>query len=494
MNKNPSIKKNFILSMLFQILNIITPLITAPYISRVLGTNSVGIYSYTSSLQLYFSIFAALGTATYGCREISINRNNKKNRSKIFWEIELLTIFTSIICIIFYLLLISFSGNYAIYLLVLGIKLINTMLDISWFYIGIEELKYIVYKNIIFKIIGIILLFILIKSPDDLMLYIIIMCGTTLLGTISMWFYIPKFISKVDFHKLNVFQHFKHTLVYFIPTIATTIYTNIDKTLIGLITKDMNESAYYEQTTKVLELAKSITFISLNSLLTSRMAFLFSEQNYVEMQEKIKLSINYILMIGIAISFGIIGVSDRLVPMFFGDGFDKVILLLKIFIFVIVITGFSNCLETQYYTPAGRRKDSAKFIILGSFINVILNIILIPFFSSIGAIISSIIAESFIFYLYIKNCNHFVRYSYIFKSSIKKIVAGLWMLFIILFLDKWILNDYLAILVEIIVGATSYFIILFVLKDSFFKKYVLKIVFEFYKKNITILKGKKYAK
>ena len=290
MKKNTSIKKNFILSMFFQILNIITPLITAPYISRVLGANAVGIYSYTSSIQLYFSIFAALGTATYGCREIAICRDNHDQRSKLFWEIELLTVFTSIICLIMYIVLILFSSNYAIFLIALGIKLINTMLDISWFYIGIEELKYIVFKNAFFKIVGIALLFMFIKEPSDLLLYILIMCGTTFFGTITMWLYIPKFINKIEFQKLNIFGHLRHTIIFFIPTIATTIYTNIDKTLIGLITKDMKESAYYEQTTKILDLAKSVTFVSLNSLLTSRMSYLYSQRKIDEMKEKIGIT------------------------------------------------------------------------------------------------------------------------------------------------------------------------------------------------------------
>lgn len=473
-----SIKKNFILSMFFQILNIITPLITAPYISRVLGANAVGIYSYTSSIQLYFSIFAALGTATYGCREIAINRDSRADRSKLFWEIELLTVFTSCICLLLYGVLICFSKDYSIYLIILGIKLINTMLDISWFFIGIEELKYVVYKNAFFKILGIILLFLLIKDQNDLILYIIIMCGTTLLGTLTMWAYVPKFVNKIKYKTLNIFKHFKYTIVYFIPTIATTIYSNIDKTLIGLITKDMFESAYYEQTTKILELAKSITFVSLNTLLTSRMSYLFAEDKIDEMKEKINISINYIMFIGIGIVFGIIGISGRFVPLFFGNGYDKVILLLKIFIFVILVTGISNCLETQYYTPSGQRKISTRFIIFGALVNLVLNCLLIPFFSSLGAIIASIFAEILIMYLYIKNCNGFISFINIIKIIWKKIVSGIVMLFIIFIINNSIVNDIYALIFEILFGGLTYILVLCLLGDSFIKDYLIKYFFQ----------------
>lgn len=469
-----SIKKNFILSTAFQILNIVTPLITAPYISRVLGSEAVGIYSYTSSLQLYFSIFAALGTATYGCREIAINRNDILKRSILFWEIELLTVVTSVVCILLYIFLVVYSYEYHIFLLVLGLKLINTMLDISWFFIGIEELKYVVYKNAFFKILGIALLFIFIKNQNDLLLYMVIMCGTTLLGTISMWFYIPKFVNKVKMVELNIFRHFKNTLVYFIPTIATTIYSNVDRTLIGLLTRDMNESAYYDQTTKILELAKSLTFVSLNSLLTSRMSFLFSENKFNEMKEKIMISIDYILFVGLGITFAVIGIANRFVPFFFGKEYNDVILFLRIFIIIIVITGISNCLETQYYTPAGRRKESTKFILIGTIVNIVFNLILIPHYSGIGAIISSIIAECVIVIQYIIKCNSFITITSLINSSYKKVASGLIMVLIITWLDSFIENDILALASELIFGGLAYLIILYLLKDRFFLNLIVR--------------------
>lgn len=336
--------------------------------------------------------------------------------------------------------------------------------------------------------VGIVLLFILIKQPSDLLLYIFIMCGTTFLETITMWFYVPKFVSKVEFKKLDIFHHFRHTIIYFIPTIATTIYTNIDKTLIGLITKNMKESAYYEQITKILELAKSITFVSLNSLLTSRMSYLFAEKKFDEMKEKMKISMNYILFLGIGISFGIIGVSNRFVPLFFGNGYDKVILLLKVFIFIVIVNGISNCLETQYYTPAGRRKESTKFIVIGTVINIILNIVFIPFLSSLGAIISSIIAEIVIATLYLKNCNNFINIKYILSSSMKKIISGSIMLLVIFFINNIISHNIIAIILEIGIGGLTYLVCLTVMQDKFVL-YIYKTVFSYIKNKIKPLKS-----
>ena len=187
--ENPSIKKNLILSTFYQILTMIAPLITAPYVSRVIGSDGVGIYSYTNSLQLYFSMFAALGTVAYGSREIARVRTDKQQRSKLFWEIELLTIFTSTACIGIWLIMAILYKSYSIYLLILTANIFATMFDISWFYTGLEQFKYTVTQNSIFKILSIISIFIFVKDENDVAIYIAILAFSMLLGYICQNFW-----------------------------------------------------------------------------------------------------------------------------------------------------------------------------------------------------------------------------------------------------------------------------------------------------------------
>ena len=315
--KNVSIKRNMIYSTFYQILTLIIPFITAPYISRVIGSEGVGIYSFTSSIQACFLLFAALGTVTYGAREIARNRNDEEKRSKLFWEIELLTVCTSMICLLAWGIFIIFSSNYKIYYIILTMNLLNTMFDISWFYSGLEQFKYTIIQNSIFKLLGVALIFIFIKSSNDLALYIGIMSLTTLLGTITMWGFLPKYIKKPKFRDLKILPHFKETLVYFIPTIATSIYTILDKTLIGTITNNASENGYYEQATKVINMTQALTFSSLNSVLGSRISYLFSENRFDEIKKKIDMSMQYILFFGFGIMFGVIGVANKFIPLFF---------------------------------------------------------------------------------------------------------------------------------------------------------------------------------
>lgn len=465
--KEVSLKKNVVLSTMYQILLLIAPLLTAPYVSRILGADGIGIYSYTQSIVLYFTMFAALGTASYGTREIALVRNDKEKRSKIFWEIEILSVITSSICIAIWICLIIFNQSYKIYFLILTLSIINTMLDISWFYAGMEQFKYTIRQNAIFKILSIISIFIFVKEKNDLTIYILIVTLSTLLGTASMWIYLPKYIKKVSLKKIKLKKHFKETLVYFIPTIATSIYTVLDKTLIGLITKDNNENGYYEQATKIINICKSLTFTALNTVLGSRISYLYAQKKYDEIKERINQSMDYILFIGIGIMFGLIGVSSRFVPLFFGDGYEEVILVLKFMSPLIVIIGISNCLGSQYFTPAGLRKKSAQYIIVGSLINLIFNLILIPKLKSYGAVIASILAELVITILYVTNSQKIIGFKEILLTLYKKVIAGLMMLIVILFFDKFIISNVIALIVEFVLGLFTYLAVLKILNDSF---------------------------
>ena len=467
MDTQPSLKKNIAISTLYQILIIILPLITAPYIARVLGPDQSGVYDYTNSIMTYFAMFAALGTASYGVREIARVRDDVAMRSKLFWEIELMTVMTSTVCIIAWFIFIAITPHYKVIYLVLTMGLLSTMFDISWFFAGMEQFKYTVTKNAACKLIGVILMFLFVKKEEDLLLYIIIMISSTMIGNLSMWLYVPRFVEKVDFRTLTFRKHFHETLIYFVPTVATSIYTVLDRTLIGVITKNKAENGFYHYAMQIVNMMKALTFSSLNMVLGSRLSFLFAEKKYDEIKEKIADSTNYILFMGYGICFGVIGVAKRFVPVFLGPGYDRVATMLILMSPIVIIIGISNCLGSQYYTPAGYRKLSAKYIIIGAVVNLLLNLLLIPKYWGYGAITASLIAESVITILYMKNCNGYLRVETIIKDSWKKIIAGVVMLIVIRALDGIISSDILALLVEVAVGFTVYCAVIMLLRDSF---------------------------
>ena len=290
---------------------------------------------------------------------------------------------------------------------------------------------------------------------------------STILSNISMWFYLPKYIQRVKWKKLKIFHHFKETLIYFIPTIATSLYTVLDKTLIGAITGDSFENGYYEQATKIINMAKSVSFTALNNVLGSRMSYLYAEKKYDEIKKRTNQSLSYITFMGSGVLFGIAGTAPRLIPWFFGDGYEPVIQLLRILSPIVIIIGISNCIGSHYYTPIGLRSLSAKFLIAGSVVNLCLNCILIPKYKSYGAAVASVAAESVITVLYFLYCNNFITIRQLLSNLWKRIVAGIIMFLLISFVNVLIQNNTLAVILEIMFGFLSYVLILFCLKDDF---------------------------
>lgn len=465
--KRKSIEKNIALSTIYQILVLMTPLITTPYISRVLGPAGTGVYSYANSYQMYFTMLAALGTPTYGLREIARNRDDIHLRSRLFWEIELLTICTSMICIVIWILFSYFQKANSCYYYILTLSLITVLLDISWFYAGLEEFKYTVTINSIFRILGVVAQLLFVRSEDDVAIYILILSLSSMLGAGSMWFTLARFVEAPKWKELRVSYHLKATMVYFVPTISTSIYTVLDKTLIGIICKDNSENGYYDAATKIIGILKSLTFTSINSVMGSRISFLFAKNKMEEIIFRIKKSIDYILFMGIGFFFGIMGVAHNFIPVFFGAGYTKSISILISLSPMIFIIGLSNCLDGQYYTPAGLKKICIKFILVGAISNVLLNLLLIPLYKGIGASTASVITELLITILYISNAKGFYSWKDLMYQAYKKIIAGLIMFGSILIISLLKMSILHQLAMQIVCGVLIYIVVLVILRDEF---------------------------
>ncbi len=483
MKKQVSLRFNIFLSMMYEILMIITPLITAPYISRVLQPEGVGINSYVSSILTYFTLFAALGTASYGKRVIASLRNNIKEYSKAFWEIELITVFTTGICLLLWIILSLLYTAYTPYMLVLSFTLIATLFDISWLYGGLEKFQYTVSINSICKIISIICIFNFVKDKNDVLLYTTISSVSTLLGSATMWLFLPKQIVKTNIKFDSIKKHLKGTVVYFVPAVATSIYTLLDKVLIGIITTNNAENGYYEQATKIMGIIKSVCYGAINGVMMARASFLFSQNDKAQLLELRDSTYHLTSFLSVGACFGIIGISSILVPIFFGDGYSPVTILLYILAPVIISICISSVLNTIYYIAGGKMKEATKLVLIGATLNFFLNIILINKLGSYGAAIATTIAECVIAILFINGTNGFIKWSEILNLFIKKIISGILMLCAILILQKIFstINSYYLLMLEILCGICVYCISLIILKDtsiSIAKKFLISKIFK----------------
>ena len=457
--------KNYLYNLGYQVLIILLPLVTTPYVSRVLGAKGIGTYGYTNSITQYFILFGCIGLNLYGQREIAYYQNDIQKRSKVFFELLLLRIITVSISIILYYFTFCQNPTYGYIFSIQIIDVVASMFDISWLYQGMEDFKKIVLRNTLVKICGLIIIFMFVKSPADLPIYVLSYSATLLLGNLSMWMYLPKFVKKVSLKYLNIQKHLRPTIVLFLPQMATSIYTMLDKTMIGALTNNTAEVGYYEQSQKIIRMAMTIA-TSLGTVMLPRVANLFKEGKLDEVKESMYTSFQFISFLTFPLCFGLIGISKGFVPWFFGEGYGKVVYNLMVISPIIIIIGYSNVIGTQFLLPTGRQKEYTLSVCTGTVVNLCCNFLLIPMLLSYGAAIATVIAELSVTLVQVIATRRTFSYRYIFKLVYKYIIAAVLMLVVLLFLSNIMPVGILYTVIQMTAGCFVYFIVLIVLKDS----------------------------
>lgn len=470
-----SIAKNYIYNLIYQMLTILLPLITTPYLSRVLGAEPIGIYGYTISIVTYFILFGTLGISMYGQRQIAYLQQDKKERSKIFWEIIIIRTITLSISILLFYLVYGRSGEYAIYYRILIIQLVANLFDISWFFQGLEEFDKTVVRNLIVKLLSLVLIFVVIKTPDDLWKYFAIFVGAELLGNMTLWLYVPKYIEKINIRELELKSHIKPTLSLFIPQIAVQIYTVLDKTMIGKITSDMVEVGYYEQAQKIIKASLTV-IVALQTVMNSRIANAYARKDQKEIKKCLESSFNFVWFLTIPMMFGLIAISSKFVPWYYGEGFDGVIPIMIATAPILIPIGLNGITGTQYLVQIGKQKIYTISVIVGAIVNVLLNLVLIHFFKGIGAAIASVIAETIILIIQLKYFKEQFTILEILKLSIKCLISGIVMFIVVFLLANYMSVSIINTLIQAIVGIITYFIMLIILKYQFLKDILNQVI------------------
>ncbi len=487
--KKKSIGKNYFYNLLYKIFVLIIPLITTPYISRVLSPEGVGKYSFTYSITSYFVLLAALGFGVYAQREIAKHQQNKEKTTKVFYEI-LIVRFVSVSISVLLCIILNISGVYSTYSELMWwwvILIVAEEFDITFLYQGNEEFGKIAFRNILIKTVGLVLIFGFVKDASDVWLYVLCYAGSTFIGNISLWLGAPKYLVKIKLKELHPLKHLIPTIKLFIPTIATSVYTILDKTLIGFLVNDTYtviedgvevikkysdlENGYYESAEKIVKVALAIV-TSLGPVMIPRNSNEYANGNMEKLKSNIYFSSNIIWLLGVPLALGIVAVAPNMVPWFLGSGYDSSILLLQVFSCLIIFIGFSDIFGLQYLVPTNKDFKYALAIICGAISNLILNFILIPILWSRGAVIASIASEGLITIIMMLMIRREISLKRIFMQCPKYIIAGGVMFVAVYFTGKVIPPSIWGTVVLGTMGVFIYFILLIILRDHFVLHYL----------------------
>lgn len=394
MQKYKSVKFNFVMNFILTISNFIFPLITFPYASRILGAQGIGTVTFATSVITYFSMFGMLGIPTYGIRTCAKVRNDKGKLTKTVQEILLLNItvmIVSMILLFISVLIIDKLAAQRFLYLIMSISLIFNVLGVDWLYKALEKYSYITVRSIIFKFISLILLFLFVKNPDDYVIYGAITMFAAV-GSNALNFYnLRKLIDIKCSSNLDVKQHIKPIMTFFMLTVSTTIYVNVDTTMLGFIKGD-TEVGYYTAAVKVKQILVSVV-TSLGTVLLPRLAFYYSQNKLNEFKELVKKAMSFVLLISIPLVVYFIIYAKESILFLSGHRFIPAVYPMQLILPSVIFIGMSNLMGIQILVPTGRERFVVHSTILGAILDVAINIFTIPLFGASGAAIAGSIAE-----------------------------------------------------------------------------------------------------
>ena len=477
--KVKSIRYNFIMNFILTVSNFIFPLLTFPYVSRVLQVEANGTVAYVSSIVSYFMMIASLGIPTYGIRAAAKVRDDKRKLSTIVQELLIINVILVFLVLIAYFIMLFTLPSMYVYKELFYINAIGILLNVigvGWFFQAIEQYDYITLRSIFFRLLSLAMIFLLIHSPEDYIMY----AGVSVFASVgSNILNFKRLFKYISFKKTEIYHfkpHIKPILILFAQTLVVSIYTNLDTVMLGSM-KGTYDVGLYTAATKLKGILLSVV-TSLGNVLLPRMSYYANNQMKDRFLEIMTKALNFTLFLSLPLSVFFISVSKESILLLAGEGYLGAVIGMQFLMFAVIPNALTGVLGIQVLTPLEKEKYVLLSVTLGALIDLLLNFILIPAYGVSGAAFATMIAEFVvlcvqIYYtrdLLFKIIHQIVGIRYLFTVGISTLG---------MILAKNLQLSYFWLLcVEGIIFFGSYAVILVLLKDDF----IINFLENFYKK------------
>ena len=470
------IRRNIVYQIVYRVITILTPLITSPILSRALGAEKLGLFSATLAFVSYFQLISMLGVENYGNRSIAAAQGDKNTQQTLFWNIYAVQVLASILAIVLYITAFLFIPKKRVVISILqGLWLISSLLNINWFFFGVEEFKLTATRNIVVKILTVLLIVLFVKKPDDILIYVLIMAGDTILSNLIVWPFLWKRIGfekpKFDLMK----EHLRPVLILFIPILAMSVFHIMDKTMLDWLGTEA-DVGYYYSADKVINIPLSI-ITALGTVMLPRVSNEYCKGNQSGVRRILKKSTELTVFMTCAVGIGIGAIAQEFIPWFFGTGFESCVQLVYWFVPVLFAKAIGDLIRTQYMIPAKLDKLYTAAVFIGAGVNLIANYILIRRFGALGAVLGTLLAESAVTLFELIHTREQVPFGRFITEYSIYLIPSVAMLFAVRKMAKAL---YLAIPIKLIImigtGGMIYVLLSLAIwllkKESIFKEYI----------------------
>ncbi|WP_158798502.1 flippase [Pedobacter sp. L105] len=417
--------KNYFYNLLLSLANLLFPILSFPYVSRVLGPEGIGKVQFIFSFAQYFALIASIGIPIYGMKEIARHRDDKEGRSKVFSELIAIYMMTSAVLSSLYLTTVYsfsyFSPNRDMYLGA-GLMVLLGFSYIEWLYTGMEQFKSIALRSVAFKLIGLVLLYLFIKDRSDFRAYLYIMMFSFLGNNILSFFLIKDKIKPI-FAGLELRKHVMPLLFILGTTLAASMYTDMDTVLLGFLSNDKTVGLY----TAAVKLSKiTLPFVtSMGVILMPKIAKDFAEKNMLEVQKTLDQTFRFLIFFAVPIVFGLAILAPEFIALFSGKEFLPATSSMRLLSLLPLIIGFGHLFLFLILVPSGRNREMFFCVLGGLVMSLILNVLLIPHFQEVGSSIANICSEIIVTLLYFYFIKRDFSFTYDWSLLAKAVLSAL---------------------------------------------------------------------
>lgn len=392
--KSKSISLNFIMNFLLTASSILFPLITFPYVSRVLGPTGTGAVAMGTSLVSYFTMVAMLGVPTYGIRACSQVRDDKKKLSKTVQELLIINLFMALISYIAFFIALwlvpSFREESTLYT-ICSIAIILNVICVNWVYQALEEYSYITFVSVLFKALGLALMFLLVRNSGDVLWYGLVTVVSSFGSAIFNFIRLRKLIDLHPCRPWNFRRHLYPIFTFFFMSVATTVYTNLDTVMLGVM-KNNEVVGYYNAAIKIKTILVTLV-TSLGTVLLPRLSYYYEQGKETEFLSLVSKAFSFVLLFSIPCCIYFSVYARPVVEFLSGPGYLLAVAPMIILMPTILFIGLSNITGIQVLVPTGREVLVLRSVILGAVVDFLLNLVLIPSLGASGAAIGTLCAE-----------------------------------------------------------------------------------------------------
>lgn len=455
-----SFKKNILYNSIYRCVVIITPLITSPYLARVLGAEKLGVYATANAFATYFVLIALLGVNDYGNRTVAQVREDREQLSDCFWQIYYLQFFLTIILTGVYLFSIRLFPKYYQIQLILGIYVVSSLFEINWFAYGMEQFKLTSIRSVVIRLLMVACIFLFVKGENDLWKYTLIIAGGNI---ISLLVIVPLVFRYTDFRKPDIsemIRHLKPNILLFLPIVATSVYQYLNKLMLSNWAVSA-EVGFYQNAENIITLPSFLTTAIVTVMLPYSSNLVAKGDNDGN-EQLLHASVKYTSVLNLAMAFGVFSIAGDFIPWYLGRGFERSAMLIKLMAPVIFLNGLSSVLRYQYIIPHELDKANLVSMFSGAAADILFNLLLIPKYGAVGAAIATVLAYLVILLVQLFYVRKDLDILSLIRSFLPCVVFGVLMSVCVMLVARLPLPTLLLILAEIAVGAAAFLICTFI--------------------------------